>query len=75
VDWQEINHMVYDTALDAFHAHEVLHTASIIANLFEERIEQHRYTQSEPEIRAAAERLSLQLHDFYQLVGRHAVST
>jgi hypothetical protein len=59
--------------LDAFHAHEVLHTASIIADLFEERIEEHPYTQAHPEILDAAKLLSTQLQDFYQLVGRHTV--
>jgi hypothetical protein len=55
--------------LDSFHAHEVLHTASIVAALFEERIEQHRFTQADDDLRMAAARLSAQLHDFYQLVG------
>jgi hypothetical protein len=59
-----------DKPLDAFDAHEVLHTASIIAIFFENTIERHRFTQSNPTIRAAAESLSAELHDFYQLVGR-----
>jgi hypothetical protein len=62
--------MENDKPLDAFDAHEVLHTASMIADLFKSTIEQHRFTQSDPTIRAAAGALSAQLHDFYQLVGR-----
>lgn len=60
-------------SLDDFHAHEVLHTASIIAALFEERIEQHVFTQRHEDLKAAAERLSGQLHDFYQMVGRVSI--
>jgi hypothetical protein len=62
--------MKNDKHPDLFSAHEVLHTASIIAVFFENTIERHSFTQSEPTIRAAAEGLSAQLHDFYQLVGR-----
>jgi hypothetical protein len=55
--------------LDSFHAHEVLHTASIVAALFEERIELHPFTQADEDLKLEAARLSAQLHDFYQLVG------
>lgn len=58
--------------LDAFDKHEVLHTASIIAELFEQHILKHRYTRSDGELKAAAERLADQLGDFYQLVGRRS---
>lgn len=67
--------MEAEQPLDAFHTHEVLHIASIIAELFEARIEQHRFTQATPELRAAAERLSGELYSFYQLVGRHAADS
>jgi hypothetical protein len=58
--------------LDEFHAHEVLHTTSIIAKLFDEQIEQHAFTQADPALFAAAQRISQDLHDFYQLVGSKA---
>jgi hypothetical protein len=61
-----------DKTLDAFGAHEVLHTASMIADLFQSTIERHSFTQSDPTIRGAAEALSAQLKDFYQLVGQRA---
>ena len=67
--------MTDQPSLDAFHAHEVLHTASIVAELFEERIERHPYTQAHPALKAEAERLSASLHDFYQLVGKHTLET
>ena len=59
--------------LDAFHAREVLHTASIIADLFERQIEQHRFTQATPELREAAARLGMHLYEFYQLVGQQTL--
>lgn len=64
--------MTHVSPIDAFHAHEVLHTAAIIADLFEHRVEQHRYTQEHPRLKAAAEQLSAHLHNFYQLVGEHS---
>ena len=67
--------MIDKPAPDAFHAHEVLHTASIVAALFEDRIERHPFTQIHPALKAEAERLSAGLRDFYQLVGKHTLGT
>lgn len=60
---------VRDGTLDAFHSHEVLHTVMIIAEMFENYVAQHRFTQSEKTLRAAADELSEQLADFYQKAG------
>lgn len=57
-------------AIDDFHRHEVLHTASVIADMFERHIVEHIYTQAEPALKDEAERVAQALHDFYQLVGR-----
>lgn len=55
--------------IDAFNRHEVLHTASVIADMFDRHIEQHRYTASEPELAEAAAEIGERLSAFYQLVG------
>lgn len=59
--------------LDAFSAHEVLHTSSILASMFDDYIAGHKYTQSDRELATAARRLSERLHEFYQLVGTKAL--
>ena len=56
--------------IDKFHQHEVLHTAHIVTSLFEEYVVEHSYTQSDPEMLAAAEKISAALADFYELVGQ-----
>jgi hypothetical protein len=58
--------------LDAFSNHEVLHTASIMATMFDDHIAQHRYVQADPELAAEAEAIGQRLADFYQMVGRKA---
>lgn len=68
---RETNEMTDDAGkIDQFHQHEVLHTAHIISSMFEDYIVTHRYTQSDPEILEAAEKISDALGDFYQLVGQ-----
>lgn len=57
-------------ALDAFHAHEVLHGTAMVQEMFDCFIEQHRFTQSDAELKEAAERIGEALGNFYQLVGR-----
>jgi hypothetical protein len=56
--------------IDQFHQHEVLHSAHIISSMFEDFVLGHPYTQSEPTIRAAADKIGTALADFYQLVGQ-----
>lgn len=56
-------------ALDAFSAHEVLHSSFIVAAMFDEYVAGHGYTRSDPMLAVAADRLSAMLHDFYQQVG------
>lgn len=55
--------------LDDFHRHEVLHTASIVLDMFGDHVAEHRYTKSDPELVAEAERATEALMKFYQLVG------
>lgn len=63
-----------ESPLDAFHQHEVLHTASIVADMFETHVAEHRYTNSDPELVAAASDLTDRLRAFYQLVRRKTLS-
>ena len=55
---------------DDFSRHEVLHTASIIASMFEDFIAEHRFTKSKPVLKGLADRLTDGLNDFYQQVGQ-----
>ena len=57
-------------SLDDFSRHEVLHTASIIASMFEDFIAEHRFTKSKPVLKGLADRLTDGLNDFYQQVGQ-----
>ena len=52
-----------------FHLHEVLHTASIIENMFDTHIVEHVAVSQSSVLKEAAEKASQALHDFYQLVG------
>jgi hypothetical protein len=56
--------------IDQFHQHEVLHSAHIVSSMFEDFVLAHPYTQSDPAIRAAADKIGTALADFYQLVGQ-----
>lgn len=58
------------TEIDQFHQHEVLHSAHIVSSMFENFVLAHPYTQSDPAIRAAADRIGTALAEFYQLVGQ-----
>lgn len=57
------------TKIDQFHQHEVLHSAHIISSMFEDYVLAHPYTQNDPGIRDAADKIGAALADFYQLVG------
>jgi len=55
--------------VDSYGQHEVLHTAHIVAALFEERLLRHDWVQENPVLKNAAIKLSGELGAFYQLVG------
>jgi hypothetical protein len=50
--------------------HEVLHTAHIMASMFDDFIVRHAATQADSEVKAAADKISESLGDFYQLCGQ-----
>jgi hypothetical protein len=52
-----------------FHKHEALHTASIASDFFDRHLADHVAVQQDPEVKAAAEKISELLGDFYQLCG------
>jgi hypothetical protein len=56
--------------IDQFHRHEVLHTTHIVSAMFEDHVATHAYTLSDPEVLAAAEKVSAALADLYLLVGQ-----
>ena len=55
--------------LTGFHAHEVVHVASIVAGMFERHLLDHRFVQAQPALKAEAERIGGALYDFYQQCG------
>lgn len=55
---------------DKFGYHELLHTAHIMACVWEDHIEGHAVLESEPELKAEAERIGRAIADYYQKVAR-----
>ena len=54
---------------DPFAAHEALDRALLEAVFFDENVAQHPFVRAVPRLRRAADRLAIQLADFYQAVG------
>jgi hypothetical protein len=54
--------------LDEFHAHEVLHVASLIADLFDREVVEHPWTKIH--VQKEAEAVMTALGRFYQQVGK-----
>lgn len=61
--------MADQETFDAFHHHEALHTVSVFADMFEKHVRGHGFIQSDAALKGAAERISIELGAFYQLVG------
>lgn len=57
------------TSTDEFGKHEVIHTSSIIMEMFEEYICDHDAVKENAEVDEAADKVFSALFDFYQLVG------
>ena len=60
---------VEDKQTDKFGHHEVLHTAFIMSEMWDNYILKHLVVVGNPELRAAAERIGDEIGAFYQLVG------
>ena len=60
--------------LDAFHRHEALHTAHIVAEMFDSYIADHPFVGADPELKEAASRLSAGLHGLYQAIASKSES-
>lgn len=56
-------------ATDEFGKHEVLHTASIILEMFETYLLEHEAVETDADVKAAADKVFDELFRFYQLVG------
>jgi hypothetical protein len=50
-------------------AHEALHTAYLLSDMFDRHLRDHPAVRADPQLAAKAEELSLQLGEFYQAVG------
>ena len=55
---------------DEFGKHEVLHTSSIVMQMFDDYLLSHGAVEADPEIKEAAQRAFDSLFEFYQLCGR-----
>ena len=60
-------------AEDPFAAHEALDRAHLAAVFFDEHVAQLPYVRAVPKLRRMADRLAMQLADFYQAVGAERV--
>ena len=60
--------------LDEFSAHEVLDRSHLAVTFFSDHVEEHPYVQANPKLMRAAEKITGQLAEFYQFVGRREVS-
>ena len=56
--------------IDAFHWHELLHTAHIMCCMWQDHIQSHPATINNDEIKAHAEDILTELGKFYQTVGK-----
>jgi hypothetical protein len=65
----EVSEEETPVALTEFQFHEVTHTASVIEDMFDRHILDHRAVFQTPELHQAAEKVSQALHDFYQLAA------
>lgn len=57
------------TATDEFGKHEVVHTASIMMEMFETHLLEHEAVETNPDVKEAADKVFEELFQFYQLVG------
>ena len=55
--------------IDAFHWHEILHTTHVLLTTFEAHVEEHRATQSDPELKKLASNVSDAMAALYQAIG------
>lgn len=55
---------------DPFAHFEVMHTASIVMEMFDERLLSHEVVEADPELKAAAQVAFDGLFQFYQLSAR-----
>lgn len=56
-------------ATDEFGKHEVVHTASIMMEMFETHLLEHEAVETTPDVKEAADKVFEELFRFYQLVG------
>lgn len=61
-----------DRPLDAFHAHEALHTAHVLMDCYGDHVADHPYVQANPELAGLAERAIEAMMDVYQAIGAAA---
>ena len=58
------------SAPDPFLAHEALDRTAMIAQIWSDFIEHHRFVATDPELQRAAAAIGEALGDFYQQLGR-----
>ena len=53
--------------------HEALHTSNLAADFFFNNVEKHPVVQHDSELKEAAEKVTIAMADFYQMVGSKSV--
>lgn len=61
--------MSEETKLDQFHAHEALHTTSVVQDIFDRHVAEHPYIQSNDELKKFAEKIAEDIAELYQMLG------
>lgn len=51
-------------------AHEALHTAYVVSDVFERHVVEHPFVAGDPSLKAMAEQIAEQLGDLYQELGK-----
>ncbi len=52
------------------YTHEALHTAHVVADLWDRHVAESRCADEFPDVKLAAEKVSKAMYDLYQLIGQ-----
>jgi len=65
--------MADDRPVDAFHAHEALHTTWVLLSTFTDHVTEHPYVKANSSLVHLAEQVEAGLNDLYQAIGAASV--
>jgi hypothetical protein len=55
--------------LDEFHAHEALHTTSVVMEIFERHVHMHPFIKQDKELLKSANEIFTSIFNLYQMIG------